>query len=90
MYDTPVSCFLFPSHYTTALYLLTDDEQLCIFTVSVNLLQKAGAKENIRPMQSIVLNGFLRALRGKLALTLTLSLLLLYHGETPLVTLSLC
>lgn len=51
-----------------------DDEQLCVYTVSVNLLHKAGVKEKIGPMQTIVLNGFLRALRGKLAFTLTLSL----------------
>lgn len=85
------SYFLFPSHYTTASYLVTDDEQLCVYTVSVNLLHKAGAKENIGPMQTIVLNGFLRALRGKLALNPnSLSLLLPHHGEIPLVTLSLC
>lgn len=62
----------------------------CVYTVSVSLLHKAGAKENIGPMKSIVLNGSWRALRGKLDFTLTLSLLLPYHGETSLVTPSLC
>uniref|UniRef100_A0A803VFN5 Uncharacterized protein n=1 Tax=Ficedula albicollis TaxID=59894 RepID=A0A803VFN5_FICAL len=42
-----------------ALYLLMN-AQPCVYT----LLHKAGAKENTGPMQSIVLNGFLRTLRG--------------------------
>lgn len=50
-----------------------DDEQLCVYTVSVSLLHKAGAQENIGPMKDMVLNAFLRALRGNLAFTLSLS-----------------
>lgn len=84
------SCFLFPPQYIMTLYLLADDEQLCVYIVSVNLLHKVGAMENIGPMQGIILNGLLRALRRNLAFTLTLSLLLPHYEETLLVTPSLC
>lgn len=82
--------FLFPSQYTMTLYLLTDDEQLHVYIVSVNLLHKVGAEENLGPMQGIILKGLLRALRGNLAFILILSLLLPHCEETLLVTPSLC
>lgn len=84
------SCFLFPPQCTMTLYLLTDDEQLRVYILSVNLLHKVEAKENIEPMQGVILNGLLRALRRNLAFTLTLSLLLPHYGETLLVTPTLC
>lgn len=68
-----------------------DDEQLCVYTVSVNLLHKVGVKEKYRAHADHSFKWFLKSTQRKACFHLnSLSPLLPHHGETPLVTLSLC